>query len=114
MAEVFYKDTDLQRLYLDALRKFGKETFSRNHDCLLKKLLKDLKLTIQDNSQLLAFLLSQIPTAEAMPEERGVMPNPLIKDNDRNSSNDNIDEIEDDDSSEEDKENEDEGDEDFQ
>src|SRR3954471_23906604 len=46
------EDTELRVLYTEALAKYGKETFSRNHDRLLKRLLKDLRLQSKSKAQL--------------------------------------------------------------
>jgi hypothetical protein len=46
------EDTELRALYTEALAKYGKETFSRNHNRLLKRLLKDLRLQSKSNAQI--------------------------------------------------------------
>jgi hypothetical protein len=52
LAELLTEDTELRSLYSQALIKFGKEQFSRNHDRLLKKLLKDLRPQTHNQIQL--------------------------------------------------------------
>ncbi|KAI9732133.1 MAG: hypothetical protein M1834_004229 [Cirrosporium novae-zelandiae] len=54
MAKLFYENTDLRQLYLEAFKKVDKKVFANNHDSLLKKFFYDLRLETQNKPQQLA------------------------------------------------------------
>jgi hypothetical protein len=52
MAEVFWQNSDLHSLYLDASARLSKETFAKTHDDLLKTFFKDLRSETENDKQL--------------------------------------------------------------